>query len=940
MSNIDPRAPSPIQRQETTGPFRGISITNALFDAILPGTSIDKLAIDTALRTRPIITKPPIHNPNRRQITGAHPISQYVGYGGNGGDSPYGRHTSRPIFTGPTTFGPATEAFASPPSTIGTSFTKVSSTTTENKIPGEKKKPKMPDIPIDCPIDMVPYYRDGIVVPPPFVPGYPPPPHAPHVHWHTGSPEYGPWYSSSYYGYLPATPATPPAPPAEPRVPGVSSLKPPSETTKTESKEKKKEEKKDGKESSVKEEISDFTMVIHVCITCGKPRSSGFHRDHPLIPGQKPEKTECGKCVKDRKKKTKIHYTDEDTEAEKKKKDVKRIDNQPEKQMKPKTAVKNMPLKPASGEEKKTEDKLKVEDDKYNIRKVRRTTIIMDGGNDSSATVEQHSHGKHRQPSFESDIESTRIYVRPEREGHENSRKQRDGWDEKSSRPKSALHDIHYGYLKHHAHRDSSQAGSSISSRFFHRSIHSRADSESFAAPPHHDEDHRKYSKYSQHKSHHGRDGSLRVVSEDHSHTDAHHVEWAQCDESSEKKTNDLDSDVPNSKPRTKSPPPPSPPSPSFTPDRSALVKISKKDAKDSKTANSSAPVTTSKEPAETKDATSIPGVRYVQPRETTGPQDNKKVEKRKEAENKTSEKKETKRSPHSELESAQQKNLKHTCGRVNRARDDFEVLSNKTRSEVSITSHSSARSEKTVYPENETAVETDTDAKEASQASAWKDHTWGPPWPPKREPQDDKCARRAVSPSDSDQTQEKHSSHCRHRRRSHYRSSHRYPEQSRSEFGSRYIHLPRARPLSYREYHRETSEDRATPPASAVGAKPKRRPSLSRRPPTFTIPSQDSLGPRGFRYGTEPVEHWEQVSSTTPISLYHSNIQLSGDDQRSPTNPRKEWMVHHEPSGYVSPLTSGEGSVWSRDSDELWGNTKQDYCCMTGGLAPEGTII
>jgi hypothetical protein len=39
---------------------------------------------------------------------------------------------------------------------------------------------------------------------------------------------------------------------------------------------------------------------IHVCVTCGNPRSAGYHRDHPLIPGEMPLPTECGRCARRR----------------------------------------------------------------------------------------------------------------------------------------------------------------------------------------------------------------------------------------------------------------------------------------------------------------------------------------------------------------------------------------------------------------------------------------------------------------------------------------------------------------------------------------------------------------------------------------------------------------------------------------------------------------
>jgi hypothetical protein len=39
-------------------------------------------------------------------------------------------------------------------------------------------------------------------------------------------------------------------------------------------------------------------VACHHCSICGKPRSAGYHRDHPLIPGQVAESEPCRKCVR------------------------------------------------------------------------------------------------------------------------------------------------------------------------------------------------------------------------------------------------------------------------------------------------------------------------------------------------------------------------------------------------------------------------------------------------------------------------------------------------------------------------------------------------------------------------------------------------------------------------------------------------------------------
>jgi hypothetical protein len=45
---------------------------------------------------------------------------------------------------------------------------------------------------------------------------------------------------------------------------------------------------------------------LHVCITCGNLRSIGYHREHPLLPGQLPQASECRRC-------TRRHYRGDET---------------------------------------------------------------------------------------------------------------------------------------------------------------------------------------------------------------------------------------------------------------------------------------------------------------------------------------------------------------------------------------------------------------------------------------------------------------------------------------------------------------------------------------------------------------------------------------------------------------------------------------------------
>src|ERR1700753_1856597 len=45
-----------------------------------------------------------------------------------------------------------------------------------------------------------------------------------------------------------------------------------------------------------------ITVCLHPCVTCGMPRSRGFHRDNPIIPGVPLAASDCGKCRKQKQK--------------------------------------------------------------------------------------------------------------------------------------------------------------------------------------------------------------------------------------------------------------------------------------------------------------------------------------------------------------------------------------------------------------------------------------------------------------------------------------------------------------------------------------------------------------------------------------------------------------------------------------------------------------
>ncbi|KAF2674586.1 hypothetical protein BT63DRAFT_474324 [Microthyrium microscopicum] len=58
----------------------------------------------------------------------------------------------------------------------------------------------------------------------------------------------------------------------------------------------------------------------HKCATCKAPRSSGYHKDHPLIPGRKVVDVDCSRCerikVEKKLRETRIIYTDDEASSD------------------------------------------------------------------------------------------------------------------------------------------------------------------------------------------------------------------------------------------------------------------------------------------------------------------------------------------------------------------------------------------------------------------------------------------------------------------------------------------------------------------------------------------------------------------------------------------------------------------------------------------------
>jgi hypothetical protein len=110
-------------------------------------------------------------------------------------------------------------------------------------------------------------------------------------------PPYASGYPVGYPGYFPTGGAFPPggtfpptaypfgyppAPPPTPEIPVVPVPAPPPETQESQQ--------------------LPISVYLHVCATCGIPRSRGFHRDNPIIPGVPQQGSDCKKC-RDRKQK-------------------------------------------------------------------------------------------------------------------------------------------------------------------------------------------------------------------------------------------------------------------------------------------------------------------------------------------------------------------------------------------------------------------------------------------------------------------------------------------------------------------------------------------------------------------------------------------------------------------------------------------------------------
>src|ERR1700744_5304163 len=108
-------------------------------------------------------------------------------------------------------------------------------------------------------------------------------------------PPYASGYPVGYPGYFPPAGAYPPGgafppvgypyayPPAPPPAPEVPEAPVPAP------------EAREGQQLPI-------SVYVHVCASCGTPRSRGFHRDNPIIPGVPQQGSDCKKCI-DRKKK-------------------------------------------------------------------------------------------------------------------------------------------------------------------------------------------------------------------------------------------------------------------------------------------------------------------------------------------------------------------------------------------------------------------------------------------------------------------------------------------------------------------------------------------------------------------------------------------------------------------------------------------------------------
>lgn len=49
----------------------------------------------------------------------------------------------------------------------------------------------------------------------------------------------------------------------------------------------------------VEETKTTVTITKHICANCGRVRSKGYHKDHPLKDGDSPTPTFCRRCQRD-----------------------------------------------------------------------------------------------------------------------------------------------------------------------------------------------------------------------------------------------------------------------------------------------------------------------------------------------------------------------------------------------------------------------------------------------------------------------------------------------------------------------------------------------------------------------------------------------------------------------------------------------------------------
>lgn len=806
----------------------------------------------------------------------------------------------------------------------------------------EKKKTNVVEtpIPIDTPMEHIPYYSHRAVLQHSITPGYASS-KSKHAYWHpTGVMGQGPWYTSSYLGFV-ATPPNVPLPsptlPSVQPVAEITKIKAVEEKTKT-TDAKKDVKKQDGKEpqkalNDVKgtekevKAIASTSLTMHTCMTCGKARSSGYHRDHPLIPGQLPEKSECGKCIKTRKKRAEVHYTDEETETEKKinsdkAESVKKTESSQKAVSAPNSVAAKKQSKSGQDVEStrqvqksihdKTADKPKAAVEKLRTHKLRRTTIILDSDatkDEPAAIIEHRQRSRNTLPSVGTgtDIESTRIFVQPRRDRGRSSARERakryDTYDERMPDtrdfPKSYLqHDPMFSssFVAHNFQHSYLPAGGGKLEPMFMSSTRERPSNKSKIS---------------------SRD-SQRSDSVSQSSRGRQNVKSIEYDQSSTSKPRSRLQSPPFVPPAT----PPLPPRADTDAGDKTLVKLAKQGTKVAM--GSSLPDKLNCE----KDATAIPGVRYVEPRQS--PQRDRD----------DAEKKNRPPVPSSASLSSSEE-LRHTCRRQDTGKGSIKAQS----AISSAVSYTSVNSDKTVYPPKSAGRSSNCVTKpDDRQSSRPQYQTTATCLSSVASGNTGETAamKKTSSVADSEATHDKNSGYHRHHRRTRYRySRHSRPNYSDSETASDQIRLPAAeRVLDYHEYHRETSGGKATPPESAISGSPARRSSTLKRPSTFTMFSNDSLGPRGYRYGAEPVAVGEAVSITglQPDRVKSTLLKVSQSQTSEKRSTRDrdvetwESPVNYEPSTISLGLDTDD-SVWKRDLDLLWENTKKDICTMSGAL-------